>query len=300
MSSNPDQASDAARALPLPDCGQRISVETPRHDGKLWTHMIGFKPGRYLVLEKPPGADAVDGPSALRDGDSLVIRFLKDGSIFGFRAPVLGSLSMPYKLLFVACPVDVVRHSLRSSPRLQCYLPCDGRVGGRLFSRAFIRDFSATGCQLRIPLEAVAEEQDEDGSELAPDETQSTPENDGAEVPPGEPKAELSPELAAGAELEAPAGAEPEAPAGAELEAPAGAELEAPAGAELEVSETDPGDSKKISLNMHLPGEDEMRVAAGEVLEWQSMPRYHLLRVNFDEPQNEIFEQLCLYTTQLG
>src|SRR5690606_3152211 len=106
MSSPGEGAGDAGAAVVLPDCGQRISVETPRHTEKLWTHMIGFKPGAYLVLEKPPGADATDGKRAHKDGDSLVIRFMKDGTIFGFRTPVLSSISLPYKLLFVAYPVE--------------------------------------------------------------------------------------------------------------------------------------------------------------------------------------------------
>ncbi|MBN1240641.1 MAG: flagellar brake protein [Gammaproteobacteria bacterium] len=288
MSSDPDRpAGDAARGLPLPDCGQRISVESPRHDGKLWTHMIGFKPGGYLVLEKPPGADAVEGPLALKDGDSLVIRFLKDGSIYGFRTPVLSTLSFPYKLLFVAFPVDVVRHSLRSSPRLQTHLPCYGQIGGRMFSRAFIRDFSATGCQLRIPLDALeqVEEYDED-VEASDGETSAAPKGTAAA---GEGGVESAPT---------------EASAGTSAASASGTATDA-GGADGDVSADDadewqePGPNS-LTLNLHLPGEDELRIAEGQVLEWQTLERYHLLRVRFDEPQTDVFEQLCLYTTQLG
>ena len=163
----PKDAEHTATSLPLPECGQRVSVETARHTEKLWTQMIGFKPGAYLVLEKPPGTDAIDGKRALKDGDSLVIRFIKEGSIYGFRTPVLCTATVPYRLLFVGFPIEVAEHSLRSSPRLECYLPCEGEVDGRSFSRAFIRDFSATGCQLRIPLDAFEEEDDDAAQALA-------------------------------------------------------------------------------------------------------------------------------------
>jgi hypothetical protein len=243
VSSESSQAGDPGQPLQLPDCGQRISVESPHQEEKLWTQMIGFKPGAYLILEKPIGVDAADGMRALCEGDPIVIRFLKDGNVFGFRTPILRTLSVPYKLLFVAYPVDVVRHSLRSSPRLQCYLPCDGQAGDRPFSRAFIRDFSSTGCQLRIPLDALADD---------------------------------DPTL-----VDAGSAAEE------------GADLD-----ELELH--GPAAAKRLTINLHLPGEDAMRVAEGDVLDWQTLPRYHVVRVRFDEPQLDIFEQLSLYTTQLG
>lgn len=204
---------------PLPDCGQRISLESHRHRDKLWTRMIGFKPAEYLVLDKPTEADAAGRTVTLEVDDALVIRFLKDGSVFGFRATVLSTVSFPYKLLFVSFPAEAARHSLRSSPRLQCYLPCSGRVGTREFTRGFVPDFSATGCQLRVPLDFPAN-QDEPGA-------------------------------------------------------------------------------KNVTLNMQLPGEAEPATAHGQVLEWQTKPRYHLLRVKFDEPQMRLFEQISVYTTEL-
>jgi hypothetical protein len=257
MSVKPEDVAETDPSVPLPDCGQRVSVQSPRHDEKLWTQMIGFKPGAYLILEKPPGADLVGGNRALRDGDSLVIRFVKDGSVFGFRTPVLNMLAVPHKLLFVAYPVEVVRHSLRSSPRLQCYLPCYGEVGGRAFSRAFIRDFSAAGCQLRVPLDALDPEEEGDTGEQGDISQAASP----AALPES-----------SGAQAEAVVGLEPLAPL----------------------------DPNALTLNMQLPGEEEARIAAGAVLEWQTLPRYHLLRVKFDEEQLDLFEQLSLYTTQLG
>ncbi|HEU4618079.1 MAG TPA: flagellar brake protein [Gammaproteobacteria bacterium] len=275
MSLDSNDAEDQERRLPLPDCGQRVSIESPRHKQKLWTQMIGFKPGHYVIFEKPHGHDGIEGP--LRDGDSLVIRFLKDGTVFGFRTPVLHTMSIPYQMLFVAYPVEVLQHSLRSSPRLQCYLPCEGEVGGRIFSRAFIRDFSATGCQLRIPLDALAEEEAPSGFALAEQE---------------------APSDAALAEQEASSG-------GAALGEPDAAGSAAPVAGEAAPSAVD-GDSaplaagSRVTINLRLPGEPEDRVASGEVLEWQTQPRFHVVRAKFDEPQQDLFDQLSLYTTQLG
>lgn len=262
--------------------------------------MIGFKPGGYLVLEKPPGADAVEGPLALKDGDSLVIRFLKDGSIFGFRTPVLSTLSFPYKLLFVAYPVDVVKHSLRSSPRLQTHLPCYGVVGGRMFSRAFIRDFSATGCQLRIPLDALEEEEEYDeDAELdgeAADKTEGAADSGAEGVSNGADPAGAD---AAGADA-ANNGADGAGTDNADdTAAPANAAAEDEDEDEIGDDDWEVGPDT-VELSLHLPGEDEPRVAEGKVLEWQTLERYHLLRVRFREYQTDVFEQLCLYTTHIG
>src|SRR5690554_1652028 len=263
---NAKEAEEQTPLPPLPDSGQRVSIETRVHGDKLWTQMIGFKPGAYVVLEKPPGTDAVDGSRVLKDGDSLVIRFLKDGTIYGLRTPVLATVTVPYRLLFVGYPVDVVERSLRSSPRLECYLPCEGQVGDRTFSRAFIRDFSATGCQLRIPLDAL--EPEEDTTEAADDATLRDEHPTRAD---GETGSEQEPSAAE------PDSHEPSADA-----------------------ESCDEDENRLTLELQLPGEDEIRIMHGDVIEWQTLERFHLLRVKFDEPQEDIFEQLTLYTTRLG
>src|SRR5690606_4808562 len=264
---NAKEAEETVPLPPLPDCGQRVSIETRVHGEKLWTHMIGFKPGAYVVLEKPPGTDAVDN-RVLKDGDSLVIRFFKDGTIYGFRTPVLCTATVPYRLLFVGYPLDVAERSRRSSPRLKCYLPCEGQVGGRAFSRAFIRDFSATGCQLRVPLDAVEPE-----PEIADDaDAEDEPNLRAASASAGDSETSAAPEPDAAAEPPEPA-------------------------ADAESSDDD---ENRLTLELQLPGEDEIRFVHGDVLEWQTLDRFHQLRVKFDEPQDEIFEQLTLYTTRLG
>jgi len=277
VSWNAKEAEEKVPLPPLPDCGQRVSIETRVHGEKLWTHMIGFKPGAYVVLEKPPGTDAVDGKRVLKDGDSLVIRFLKDGTIYGFRTPVLCTATVPYRLLFVGYPVEVVERSLRSSPRLECYLPCEGQVGGRTFSRAFIRDFSATGCQLRIPLDALEPEKEADDAE-----TEDEPRLAEADAASGEDK------TGAAAETDA---AETDA---GETDA---AEEWSTTDEDAESSDDDEG---RLTLELQLPGEDEIRIMHGDVLEWQALERFHQLRVRFDEQQDEIFEQLTPYTPRLG
>lgn len=75
---NPIEGVETRPSPKLPDCGQRVSVEHPATGQKLWTTMLGYKPGSYILLEKPPGTDAVEGKHVLKDGDSLIIRFFKD------------------------------------------------------------------------------------------------------------------------------------------------------------------------------------------------------------------------------
>lgn len=267
-------------SIPLPDCGQRVSVESARHGDKLWTQMIGFKPGAYLVLEKPAGTDAVDGKHVLKDGDSLVIRFLKEGTIYGFRTPVLCTATVPYRLLFVGFPAEVAEHSLRASPRLECYLPCEGQVGGRAFTRAFIRDFSATGCQLRIPLDALEPEETDDEAAEPTDATEARGTH--AVEAPGATRNGEAPEAAPSGAADAATGKHDSAP---------------PIDADPDGDE--PVSENSLTLELQLPGEDEIRIAHGEVLEWQTLPRFHQVRVKFDEPQQEVFEQLTVYTTRL-
>lgn len=276
---NPIEGVETQPSPKLPDCGQRVSVEHPATGQKMWTTMLGYKPGSYILLEKPPGTDAVEGKHVLKDGDALIVRFFKDGTIYGFRTPILCTITMPYRLLFAGYPTatNIVEYSLRSSPRLACYLPCSGEVGGRAFSRGLIRDFSATGCQIRIPPDALEAEAEEESA-------------------PADPSGE--PMLAEGSAPREEDALDATNPSPIASDDAPSAESAAPVAETEETESSD--DANRLTLELQLPGEDEIRFVHGDVIEWQTHERFHLLRVRFDEPQDEIFDQLTIYTTRLG
>ncbi|MCC5869373.1 MAG: flagellar brake protein [Gammaproteobacteria bacterium] len=153
-------ADDGRTPVVMPDVGTRISVESARLSGRMWSRIIGWKDHQYLLIETPEAHLPLGITAAFSEDDSLTLRYMNDGMIIGFRTPVLGRMTKPYPLTVVAYPNNVQTHSLRRHPRLNCYLPCRVQLGETEFSRAVIRDVSLNGCRIRIPAEELVESVD--------------------------------------------------------------------------------------------------------------------------------------------
>jgi hypothetical protein len=97
-------------------------------------------------------------PVALLSGDSLpvpqqgtpmILRYLYEGTVFGFEAGLIRVLRRPGKLLFVEYPKRIERYDLRSHKRVDCMLPAGSEMGDRQ-DRGSIVDISETGCRYVI------------------------------------------------------------------------------------------------------------------------------------------------------
>lgn len=83
----------------------------------------------------------------LRVDDTLLVRCLYDGTVYGFRTTVTRLLTEPEYLLFVLYPHAVEQVSVRRDPRLHCRIPCETELTGA-DSRTLMMDISASGCGL--------------------------------------------------------------------------------------------------------------------------------------------------------
>lgn len=154
MSAQP--ADDGRMPVVMPEVGTRISLESARLTGRMWSRLIGWKEGAYLLIETPEAHLPAGITTAFSVDDILTVRYMDDGLIVGFRSPVLGRIVKPWPLTVVAYPHHVQTHSLRRHPRLACYLPCRVKLEDIEFTRAVIRDVSLNGCRIRIPVEDLA------------------------------------------------------------------------------------------------------------------------------------------------
>jgi len=78
-------------------------------------------------------------------GDPLLVRYLHDGVIFGFRTFVSGTVVEPLPLVFLNWPERVEAHSVRQSRRLDTFIPCHLKLQGTGHDASII-DISAGGC----------------------------------------------------------------------------------------------------------------------------------------------------------
>ncbi|TVQ34697.1 MAG: PilZ domain-containing protein [Wenzhouxiangella sp.] len=78
-------------------------------------------------------------------GDTLLVRFLHEGIVFGFRSTVSRVVSEPEFLLFVQYPKRVERFSVRDQRRWACGIPCIFDLGSQS-GQAIMMNVNAKGC----------------------------------------------------------------------------------------------------------------------------------------------------------
>lgn len=132
------------------ELGTEILVESPRVSGRLRSQLVGMASGQYLIVKAPVTPELGALHKVYPDGDELVLRYLYNGTVFGFRSLVIGAVTHPARLLFLDYPSSVDEHNIRNSPRLECFIPCRVDLGGEAQAEGTIIDISQTGCQVLL------------------------------------------------------------------------------------------------------------------------------------------------------
>ena len=142
--------------------GTPVQVELEGVAGRTPGTLVGLVPERYLVLGLGGERDA--NYSKLFKGNSIVVRYIFDGAVYGFQTASLGSVTSPDRLLFVSYPSIVAEQSLRSFPRSACVLAAEIEIDDEE-TPAQVLDLSVRGLQL-VYREELEDEDDEPGSTM--------------------------------------------------------------------------------------------------------------------------------------
>lgn len=125
------------------EIGTQVVIQFQGDETRLKTLLVGMEAGSYLILRIPRQA-TVD--RHLKEGRQIVGRYAHQGSVFGFKATILGHIRLPLRLLFVSFPVRVENVNLRKEPRIDCHLPAEAEVQGTRIE-GFLGDLSSGGCR---------------------------------------------------------------------------------------------------------------------------------------------------------
>lgn len=155
MSGNPAGLKASRLAIEL---GTELTMEAPRVAGRMKSRLIGLLPNEYLLVKPPPTESLGPLHSVYQEGDTLVLRYLFNGTVFGFRSLVMGAVTHPVKLLVLSHPSQVMEHDIRASRRLDCFIPSRVRIGDGEEVDGTIVDFSETGCQVVLLLDRLGEQ----------------------------------------------------------------------------------------------------------------------------------------------
>jgi len=141
-----ESASEDGSRLAI-ELGNSLQITGPNSGMRIKAKLAGMVKDRCLIVQ----AVGLEGSGRLRRlfsyGDPLLVRYLHDGVIFGFRTFVSGTVVEPLPLVFLNWPERVEAHSVRQSRRLDTFIPCHLKLQGTGHDASII-DISAGGCQV--------------------------------------------------------------------------------------------------------------------------------------------------------
>jgi c-di-GMP-binding flagellar brake protein YcgR len=116
------EASSAGQRLSI-DIGAEVQLEMDGISERLRCHVIGMRPGEYLIITIPEVRIPGGITYKFAAGRSLLVRYMHQGTVFGFETIVLGTTTHPARLVFLRYPRIIQEHNIRQQPRVECLLP---------------------------------------------------------------------------------------------------------------------------------------------------------------------------------
>jgi c-di-GMP-binding flagellar brake protein YcgR len=131
------------KSLLLP-AGTQVQLEIEGIFAKLKSYSVGFVSDECLIFRYPAMTNLGSIVHKLFKGNKIIVGYVDKGNVFRFQSEILGYITEPAKLIFVAYPIVIARHSLRKGKRVSCSILATVEVNGEQFE-GVVTDISATG-----------------------------------------------------------------------------------------------------------------------------------------------------------
>jgi c-di-GMP-binding flagellar brake protein YcgR len=129
--------------------GLRLSLEVNNSEDRVDMFLAGWVKGAFVLATSPHLRNL-----GLSSNDDCVIRFLKEGSAFGFQTAMLVKQHYPLPLIFFKYPEEVISMPFRKDTRVKTNIQARllKQKGEKEFitDDAIVVDLSETGCLLEI------------------------------------------------------------------------------------------------------------------------------------------------------
>ena len=135
-----------------------LQIQIDGYPNRMKSFLVGREEGRYLILKIP---SVIGNPEEIFVKDKeLTVRYVHQGSVFGFRTPVMLTVIDDFKVVFVKFPKIIEDYNLRTHKRFECSLPARLEVITRhqnrqLRFKGIIGDISKGGCKATISLQEL-------------------------------------------------------------------------------------------------------------------------------------------------
>lgn len=120
--------------------------------GDYKTRLVGMHPFDCLIMTLPRIPGFVN---TVRKDEELLVRYMAEGTVYGFRTQIIDHMLKPVPLLFTAYPQQLERYELRKDTRLNCFIPATLHTAVSHYP-TYIVDLSEGGCRTNSPGEKQA------------------------------------------------------------------------------------------------------------------------------------------------
>ncbi len=129
--------------------GMDMLLSIQGFQGDYKTKLIGAQPFDCIITSLPriPGFVKMATPHA-----EMLVRYIAEGTVYGFTTRILGHVMKPVPMLFAAYPQRLERYELRKSSRLNCFMPALLHTTTRSY-KTYVLDLSEGGCRTNTPLD---------------------------------------------------------------------------------------------------------------------------------------------------
>jgi c-di-GMP-binding flagellar brake protein YcgR len=119
------------------DKGKRISIELGTQlqisiggvSGNFKSTLVGMELEKYLIIVAPV---VVSPYGSIKEkffrGNTITVRYLYRGTVFGFQSQLIEDIFVPLKLIFIKYPKIIAEHNIRSQERIHCFLPVKAKI----------------------------------------------------------------------------------------------------------------------------------------------------------------------------
>ncbi|KHK02839.1 PilZ domain-containing protein [Desulfovibrio sp. TomC] len=127
--------------------GTRLILEVTGLADKVTSVCVGHARSRFVVAQMPvlPETSRESFYQLLYPDNTVIVRYLHEGTVVGFTARLIKSIQIPFPLIFLTFPKRLESHDLRRHQRVSCCLPGQAVIGGTGVA-GMVLDLSHSGC----------------------------------------------------------------------------------------------------------------------------------------------------------
>ncbi len=129
--------------------GTTLNIRIEGSQRRLTSEVIGVVEDKYLIVRMPPLNSTGDISNLPYEGNTVIVRYMHEGAVFGFESRTKYVMTAPVKLIFIDYPKKIENQNLRAHKRIDCYLPANIKVADNTIGVA-VSDISREGCQVTV------------------------------------------------------------------------------------------------------------------------------------------------------